>query len=199
MAKAPVVGAAHRSRRSRTSNLFRSDRVAAYIMLAPTIISFILFIGGPMLVGFGLTFFQWDALSSSKFVGLDNYRTLVHDPLVGTTLWNTFSFVVPDIALKLGLGIVLAALVDRFVVGPLKLGFRVVVFFPVIVSGVAVSLIWSWLLNTDLGLINYYLGQLNVSPIGWLDTSTTAMRSLVMVDVWRNIGFYFVVLTAWLQ
>jgi len=199
MAKAPVVGAAHRSRRSRTSNLFRSDRVAAYIMLAPTIISFILFIGGPMLVGFGLTFFQWDALSSSKFVGLDNYRTLVHDPLVGTTLWNTFSFVVPDIALKLGLGIVLAALVDRFVVGPLKLGFRVVVFFPVIVSGVAVSLIWSWLLNTDLGLINYYLGQLNVSPIGWLDTSTTAMRSLVMVDVWRNIGFYFVVLTAGLQ
>ena len=185
--------------RVRAGKLFRSDRVAAYIMLAPTITSFLLFLAGPMLAGFGLTFFQWDALSRAKFVGLQNYHTLVTDPLVATTLWNTVSFVIPDVALKLILGLVLAVLVDRFVLAPLRYLFRATVFFPVIISAVAGATIWSWLMNTDLGLINYYLQQIAGLQIGWLDSGDTAMRSLVLVDVWRSLGFYFVVFTAGLQ
>lgn len=185
--------------KARTGTLFRSDRVAAYIMLAPTIVSFLLFLAGPMLAGFGLTFFQWDALSSAKFVGLQNYHTLITDSLVATTLWNTVSFVVPDVVLKLALGLVLAVLVDRFVIAPLRLIFRATVFFPVIISAVAGATIWSWLLNTDLGLINYYLQQWFGFQVAWLDSATMAMPSLVLVDVWRSLGFYFVVFTAGLQ
>lgn len=168
-------------------------------MLAPTAISFLLFLGGPLLIGFGLTFMQWDGMSRGRFVGLDNYRTLVSDPQVATTLWNTVRFVVPDVLLKLALGLVLAVLVDRFVIKPLKLLFRTVVFFPVIISAVAGATIWSWLMNTDLGLINYYLQQFVHLQIAWLDSADYAMWSLVLVDVWRNVGFYFVVFTAGLQ
>jgi multiple sugar transport system permease protein len=185
--------------RGRAGNLFRSDRVAAYIMLAPTTISFLLFLAGPMLAGFGLTFFRWDALSRASFVGLQNYHTLVTDPLVATTLWNTVSFVVPDVALKLVLGLVLAVLVDRFVLAPLRYLFRATVFFPVIISAVAGATIWNWLMNTDIGLINYYLQQLSGLQIPWLDSGDWAMRSLVLVDVWRTLGFYFVVFIAGLQ
>jgi multiple sugar transport system permease protein len=186
-------------RRVPTRSLFRSDRVAAYIMLAPTIISFLLFLAGPLLAGFGLTFFQWDALTPAKFVGLQNYKTLFTDPLVATTLWNTVSYVVPDVVLKLVLGLVLAVLVNSFVITPLRYAFRTTVFFPVIISAVAGATIWNWLMNTDIGLINYYLQQLNGTQIPWLDSGDWAMRSLVLVDVWRSLGFYFVVFTAGLQ
>jgi multiple sugar transport system permease protein len=168
-------------------------------MLAPTIISFLLFLLGPILVGLGLTFFQWDALTPAKFVGLQNYRTLFSDPLVPTTLWNTVSYVIPDVVLKIVLGLLLAVLADRFVIKPLRYAFRTAVFFPVIISAIAGGTIWGWMMNTDFGLVNYYLGKLNGLQIGWLDSANWAMRSLVLVDVWRNVGFYFVVFTAGLQ
>jgi ABC-type glycerol-3-phosphate transport system permease component len=77
--------------------------------------------------------------------------------------------------------------------------FRGIIFFPVIVSGIAVGLIWKWLMDTSLGLINYYLGALNLPVVAWLDSSGTALWSLILVDVWRNVGFSFVVFTAGLQ
>ncbi len=196
---APPVARAAPQRSAPARSLFRGDRVAAYIMLAPTIVSFLLFLAGPILAGFGLTFFQWDALSPATFVGLKNYRDLFSDHLVATTLWNTASYVVPDLVLKVGLGLTLAVLADRFVVAPLRYLFRTTVFFPVIISAVAGATIWNWLMNTDIGLINYYLQQINGLQIGWLDTGNMAMRSLVLVDVWRSLGFYFVVFTAGLQ
>jgi multiple sugar transport system permease protein len=186
-------------RRVRTGTLFRSDRVAAYIMLAPTIVSFLLFLAGPMVAGLGLTFFQWDALSPARFVGVQNYQTLIHDALAWTTLWNTVSYVVPDVILKMVLGLVLATLVNSFVIAPLRYVVRTTVFFPVIISAVAAATIWNWLMNYDVGLVNYYLQQLNGLQIPWLNSSSWAMRSLVIVDVWRNVGFYFVVFTAGLQ
>src|SRR5918911_1584645 len=174
----PRVAAVMPRQRTRAGNVFRSDRVAAYIMLAPTTISFLLFLAGPMLAGFGLTFFRWDALSRASFVGLQNYHTLVTDPLVATALWNTVSFVVPDVALKLVLGLVLAVLVDRFVLAPLRYLLRATVFFPVIISAVAGATIWNWLMNTDLGLINYYLQAWFGFQVQWLTSSTMAMPSL---------------------
>ncbi len=196
---APRLAAVAARRRARTGALFRSDRVAAYIMLAPTIISFLIFLAGPIVAGLGLTFFQWDALSPAKFVGLQNYQTLIHDSLAWTTLWNTVSYVVPDVTLKIILGLVLATLVNTFVIAPLRYVVRVTVFFPVIISAVAAATIWNWLMNSDVGLINYYLQQLTGLQISWLNSSDWAMRSLVIVDVWRNVGFYFVVFTAGLQ
>lgn len=168
-------------------------------MLAPTILSFLLFLLGPILYGTGLTFFQWDALSPAKFVGWQNYHTLFTDSLVLTTLWNTISYVIPDVMLKIVLGLVLAVLADRFVIAPLRYTFRTVVFFPVIISAVAAGTIWGWMMSTDFGLINFYLQKLGGLQIGWLDSNEWSMRSLVLVDVWRNVGFDFVVFTAGLQ
>lgn len=195
----PRLATALPRRRVRTGSLFRSDRVAAYIMLAPTAISFVLFLAGPMLAGFALTFVRWDGLSPWKFVGFQNYQELFSDPLVLGTLWNTFSFVVPAVTLNLGLGLGLAVLVNSFVLKPLRTVFRTTIFVPVIISAVAGATIWNWLMNTDIGLINYYLQQINGWQIGWLDTGDMAMRSLVLVDVWRSLGFSFVVFTAGLQ
>ena len=177
----------------------RHEAGAAALFLLPSTVLFLIFVLGPIVASLLLTLFQWDGLSSGKFIGLDNYRTLIHDPLVRTALKNTLVFVVGDVAFKMILALILAVLANRYLGRILSTVFRGVIFFPVIVSGVAVGIIWQWLMNTSLGLINYYLGKVNLPAVAWLDASSTALTSLITVDVWRNVGFSFVVFTAGLQ
>ena len=183
----------------RRQRLHRHEAAVAAFLLAPSTVLFVVFVLGPIIASFVLTCFRWDGLSSSIFVGFDNYRTLFHDPLVRTVLTNTVLFVVGDTAIKMSLALMLAVLVNRYLGRVLRTLFRGVIFFPVIVSGVAVGIIWQWLMNTSLGLINHYLSVVNLPTVAWLDSSTAALPSLVLVDVWRNIGFSFVVFTAGLQ
>jgi len=183
----------------RRQRLHRHEAAVAAFLLAPSTGLFVVFVLGPIIASFVLTCFRWDGLSSSIFVGFDNYRTLFHDPLVRTVLTNTVLFVVGDTAIKMSLALMLAVLVNRYLGRVLRTLFRGVIFFPVIVSGVAVGIIWQWLMNTSLGLINHYLSVVSLPTVAWLDSSTAALPSLVLVDVWRNIGFSFVVFTAGLQ
>ncbi|MDB5073879.1 MAG: permease component of ABC-type sugar transporter [Chloroflexi bacterium] len=177
----------------------RRESTAAALFLLPSTVLFVLFVLSPIIASFVLTFFRWDGLSSGTFIGLDNYRTLFHDSLVRTVLTNTVVFVVGDTFVKMVLALLLAVVVHRYLGRFLRTLFRGVIFFPVIVSGVAVGIIWQWLMNTSLGLINYYAGALGLPTTAWLDSSSTALSSLIIVDVWRNIGFSFVVFTAGLQ
>jgi multiple sugar transport system permease protein len=179
--------------------LQRRETLAAAGFLLPSFALFVAFVLGPIMFSFGLTLFRWDGLSSATFIGLDNYRTLFHDALVGTVLTNTVIFVISDVIAKMLLALILATLVHRFLGRWLQSVFRSIIFFPVIVSGVAIGIIWQWLMNTSLGLINYYLIAIHLQPISWLDSSSNALMSLVIVDVWRSVGFSFVVFTAGLQ
>jgi multiple sugar transport system permease protein len=173
--------------------------MVAVLFLLPAALVFLMFTAYPMVGSLVLSLFRWDGMSNRQFVGLDNYHMLAEDPLLRTVLTNTFIFMVSDVALNMALALFLAIVIDRYV-GRLVRGlFRAVVFFPVIVSGAAIGIIWQWLMSTDLGLINYYLGALGLPIVSWLDSSSNALRSLILVDVWRNVGFSFVVLTAGLQ
>jgi multiple sugar transport system permease protein len=190
---------AARARHGGMRRLQRREVVGAALFLLPTAVIFVAFIAYPIVGSFALTFFRWDGLSHRQFIGLDNYRILISDPLLGTVLVNTLGFVIGDVALKMLLALFLAVLVNRYLSRLIRTLFRSVVFFPVIVSGVAIGIIWQWLMNTNLGLINYYLGALGLPIVAWLDSSKNAMPSLILVDVWRNVGFSFVVFTAGLQ
>ena len=193
------VSVAARARHGGMRRLQRREVVGAALFLLPTAVIFVALIAYPIVGSFALTFFRWDGLSHRQFIGLDNYRTLVSDPLLDTVLVNTLGFVIGDVALKMLLALFLAVLVNRYLSRLIRTLFRSVVFFPVIVSGVAIGIIWQWLMNTNLGLINFYLGALGLPIVAWLDSSKNAMPSLIMVDVWRNVGFSFVVFTAGLQ
>lgn len=188
-----------RAPRRRKSGHARAEALAAYLFVLPSAVLFLIFIAGPIVSSAVLTFFRWDGLSNKQFIGLDNYGTLIHDSLLRTVLLNTLEFVVGSVAIKMLLALLLAVLVDRYLGSILRTVFRAVIFFPVIVSGVAIGIIWTWLLNTNLGLVNYYLGAIGVGAIPWLDSSSRAMFSLILVEVWRNVGFSFVVFTAGLQ
>jgi multiple sugar transport system permease protein len=177
----------------------RRDLRAGALFLLPSAILFLAFVAGPVIACFIFTFYQWDGLSSARFIGADNYRTLAHDQQVRTVLGNTLVFVIGDVAGKIAIGLFLAVTVTRYVHRALQTIFRSVIFFPVIVSGVAVGIIWVWLLNTSLGVVNYYLGYFGLPTVAWLDSSQYALPSLMIVDIWRNVGFSFVVFTAGIQ
>jgi multiple sugar transport system permease protein len=193
---APTTGG---DMKSHGKELQRRESLAAGVFLLPSFVLFATFVLGPILFSFGLTLFSWDGLSSATFVGLDNYHTLFQDPQVHTVLINTGIFVVGDVVAKMIIALILAALVHRFLNRWLQTIFRGIIFFPVIVSGVAIGIIWQWMMNTSLGLINYYLVEIGMQPVAWLDSSAHALSSLIIVDVWRSVGFSFVVFTAGLQ
>jgi multiple sugar transport system permease protein len=184
---------------SHRSRFARHEMHVAYLLVLPTMVLFLIFVAGPMFASMALTFLQWDGLSAIHFAGLDNYGTLLHDGLLRTVILNTVVFVIASVALKMLLALFLAVVVYRYTTRFISTVFRSIVFFPVVISGVAVGIIWQWLMSTSFGLINYYLGVFGLSPIAWLDSSQYAMTSLVVVDVWRSVGFSFVVFTAGLQ
>jgi multiple sugar transport system permease protein len=186
------------SRRVSQGRLSRGEARSAYLFLLPTLVGFTVFVAIPILASILLSLFSWDVLTPARFVGLSNYHDLVNDPTVGTTLANTIVFSALDVSLQIVVALILAVLVNVVAWPFLRTVFRSIIFFPVIVSAVAVGLMWQWLMSTDLGIINYYLGLIGSAHIPWL-TSNLSLGSLVLVDSWRGIGFAFVVFTAGLQ
>ncbi len=177
----------------------RREITAAYLFLLPTLVGYSIFIAGPVIAAFTLSFFRYDLLTPMRFVGLSNFTHLLRDSRLLVVLKNTSFFVVSVISLETIISLIVALIINRRMSGALRYFFRTVYFFPVIVSIVSVSIVWKYLLNTDFGVINYYLGKLGFDRILWLTSSRWALPSIIMLDVWKNIGFYIILFLAGLQ
>jgi len=144
-----------------------------------------------------MSFFDWDWGQRFNFVGLQNYVSLWGSERFQTALLNTFVFTVSAVAVELFLGLGLALVVHR-----LRRGvgvFRTLLLVPLMVSGITVSVIWKILLDPTLGIVNYGLHALGVGSIGFLGDASMAMASIVMIDVWWQTAFVFIVLLAGLS
>lgn len=181
--------------------LKRREAMIAYLFIMPTLIGFLVFVVGPMLIGIGISFFKWNLLTPPVFVGLDNYTRLFSgDPRLGTIYGTTVRLALMVIFCNVGLGLFFAVLLDRKMPDFLRNFFRLSYFFPFVVSGAAVAIIWTFLFNKDLGPLNYYLGVLGVRErINWLLSSTWSPFAIVITDVWKNVGFYVLVFLGGLQ
>ncbi len=140
----------------------RREAVVAYALLTPAIVLFVVFIAGPLLGAIALSFFEWNLLTDAEFVGLDNYRTLVQDEAALKAVRNTLVFAFWSLVTHIGLGLLLALMVQRSIPVVLKYAFRTAIFFPVIMSWASVSLIWLYILDPNFGFINYYLERIGV-------------------------------------
>jgi multiple sugar transport system permease protein len=181
--------------------LKRREAMIAYLFIAPTLIGFLLFVVGPMLIGIGISFFKWNLLTPPVFVGLENYTRLFSgDARLGTIYGTTVRLALQVIICNVGFGLFFAVLLDRKMPNVLRNFFRLSYFFPFVVSGAAVAIIWTFLFNKDLGPLNYYLGLLGVSErINWLLSSAWSPVAIVITDVWKNVGFYILVFLGGLQ
>ncbi len=193
-ARAPTL-----RRRGWLANETQREALAGYLFILPTFLGYTGFILGPILAVIGISLTKYDILSPASFIGLDNYVRLFTDPRLRTVYGNTIFFTVFAVSLNVGIGLILAVLLNRHIPGPLKYLFRSAYFFPVLVALVYSSIVWSFLYQKDTGIINYYLSLLNVAPIPWLSNRQWVLPSIIVMDVWRNTGFAMLVFLAGLQ
>lgn len=180
-----------RGSRSETGTTARSGRLIVWIFLAPTLIGLGLFNLVPIVGSFVLAFFRWDIISDPVFVGVDNFVDLATNPTVSVSFLNTIGFVVVAVTLQLTVALVLAILVQSRMPAWLRTFFRSSLFFPLILSAASVSLIMAYLFNQEFGLVNQTLNLIGIADVGWLTTGFGAKVVVLLVYVWQNFGFTF--------
>ena len=165
--------------------------VLTWLFLAPTLIGLGLFTFLPILASIALAFFRWDIITDPQFVGLDNFAQIAADPTIRVSFLNTIALVIIAVTLQLALALGLAVLVNTKMPALLRSFFRSVLFFPLILSAASVSIIMSYLFNENFGLVNHFLNMLGIGNVAWLTSPQGAMVVVVLVYVWQNFGFSF--------
>ncbi len=178
-----------------TGNRRRQERWF-YLLISPWLIGFILFQGGPLLAALLLSFSNWEWPQSPTFVGLTHFQEMTVDPLFLKTLFNSAYYAVGSVPLGLLIGLGLALLVNRRLRGIAI--FRAIFFLPVVISGVALALLWGWLFNPRFGPVNIFLGALGIDGPGWLQDKNWAMPTLILMSIWQ-VGVNMVIYLAALQ
>ena len=161
------------------------------LFLAPTVIGLGLFTFLPILASVVLAFFSWDIITPPRFVGLENFADIAADPTIRVSFLNTIGFVVVAVTLQLAVALVLAVLVSTRMPRLLKSFFRSVLFFPLVLSAASVSIIMGYLFNENFGLVNHVLNLLGMADVPWLTSTHGAMIVVILVYVWQNFGFSF--------
>ena len=198
--------------RYKMGKLERKNTLVAYSFLAPNFIGFAVFTLVPVICAIALSLFEWNGgdISKLKFVGLDNYATIFATKKVaekgigyffnradlGIALKNTVFYTVVTVPLTIVCALALALLLNR-IRGAVF--FRTVFFFPYVSSMVAICVCWSFMLMKD-GPVNQLIMALGIDfNKAWTADSTMAIWSIILVSVWRNMGYYMVLYLAALQ
>jgi len=139
-----------------------------------------------MVASLGISFFKTDLLSETKFVILDNYGKMLQDKLVAKALFNTAYYSFATVPLGLSLALMIALILNQGLRG--QGFFRTVYYLPSVVSGVALSVLWSWIFHPDLGLLNGLLAKVGIQGPMWLASEQWAMPSFVIMSLWGTGG-----------
>ncbi|HEV2107378.1 MAG TPA: sugar ABC transporter permease [Thermomicrobiales bacterium] len=178
--------------------MVHSEVLLFTLFVAPNLLLFGIFTYWPMLYSGYLSLVSWDLLSATKpFVGLANYRYLLGDDIFRLVLRNTFVFTVGSVGGSLALGLGVALLLNQPLRG--RDGARAVVFAPTLLSGAAISIIWVYIFDPRFGLMAKLLGFVNIASPTWLRDTTWSMVAIIIVYVWKNLGFATVIYLAGLQ
>jgi multiple sugar transport system permease protein len=172
----------------------------AYLFNAPGLILFAVFTVYALYTSFVISFHEWDILDPSKpYVGLDNYKDVLADQDFRAAIGHTLYFVLGSVPATMIIALGLALLLNTQIRG---LGlFRTAYYLPVITPLVIAALIWTWVYNVDYGLANFYLQKLHIidHPVLWLADRTTAMPAVIVMNIWKGVGFNMIVFLAGLQ
>ena len=176
---------------------FDAEARAAYAMLAPVAVLFVLFQYYPIVKSLLVSFFEYGLLrQDTPFVGLKNYTRQFSDPLFLSALVNTLVFVAGTVIVGVVLALGLAVLVER--TGKWAKVYRTLYFIPVVTSLMATAMVWRWLYASN-GLFNFLLGTVGLPGQPWLLSESLALTSLMILTIWKNLGFDLVLFSAAIQ
>ncbi|HEY3061382.1 MAG TPA: sugar ABC transporter permease [Chloroflexota bacterium] len=177
----------------------RREALEGYLGILPWLIGLVAFTGGPILASGVLSLTQWDIVSTPRWAGLDNYVELfTKDPLFWQSLKVTLQYVVLAVPLQIMFGVLLALLLNLPVKGIRVL--RTLFYVPAVLSGVAVALMWMWVLQPDYGAVNSALALAGITQgPGWFWDPFWALPSVVLMSLWRSGATNAVIYLAGLQ
>lgn len=169
-----------------------------YFLVAPAFLIFSVAILGPILATFGLSVTDWDGFSTPKFVGLDNFNRAFDDNIYMASYWHAGVYIAATLILEVLVGLLLAGLVSA---KRNSTFYRVAFFTPVMLPLVVISVLWSFLLNPDLGILNRLLDQIGLESWKriWLGDQSTALLSLSVISGWIYAGFFMAIFYAGFQ
>lgn len=176
----------------------KNKKWTPYLFLLPGSAILLLFIFYPMLQAIWLSFTQYNMITEASFIGIENYEELFNDELFWNALKNTIIYLVVVVPALVVVPIFLAVLVNQRLKG---IGiFRSIYYIPVVTSLVVAGIAWDWVYKEN-GLLNYLLDVLGIisEPIGWLTSTNTAIFAVMVVTVWKGLGYYMIIYLAGLQ
>ena len=173
------------------------DLVTGYAFITPNLLLLVLFLFIPLGWAFVLSFQDVGSFGPATWIGLDNYRQLVTDPVFWRTLFNTAVFTGATVPTSVAIGLGLAVLLDKAM--PARGVFRTVIVLPIVISGLVTSLIGLLMFGEGVGIANGTLRALGLGGVSWQTNGALAMTSLVLMTLWTRVGFAMVVYLAALQ
>ncbi len=172
------------------------ENLVGYLFISPWILGMILFTVGPIFASVYISMTNWDTFTTPEFIGFENYQNLMNDPKFWKALQVTFTFALFSVPLNLAGGLFTAMLLNQKVKG-MKV-FRTIFYLPSVVSGVATALLWRWIFNTDVGLINTVLSKIGITGPNWLGDPDFVLPSYIIMSLW-GFGNAMLVFLAALQ
>ncbi len=185
-----------RNETSRANPLQRSEKMAGALFIAPTLLGLAAVILVPLLYSLAISFSDYTFIHPeiTAFVGWQNFQAAFGDQYFWNSAWVTVLFVVLVVGLELTLGLGIALLLNREI--KFKGLYYAILTIPMVMSPVAVALIWKMLLHQELGIVNYALSWIGLNPVNWLGSPHGTLFTIVLVDIWHQISFMILVLLA---
>jgi multiple sugar transport system permease protein len=176
------------------SKLIRDEMLFGYAALIPYLSGFLIFVAGPLAYSLWLSFTTYNILQPPVPTGLDNYLSLLEDPLMWKSLGNTAIYSVVSVPLQVIIGYALALMLNQKVRG--LSWWRTIYYVPAVVPVVASAYLFSYLFNVDTGLVNLLLKMVNIKGPNWFGSPTWALRTFIIMNLWVSGGGMIVYLAA---
>lgn len=174
-------------------------KLRPYVLIAPAMAGIGLFVIYPVAYLVYLSFFKYNLMNKarSKFIGLDNFEQILTRGDFYKALGNTAVYTLGVVVLTMALSLLIAVWLNRKT--RINALVQAGIFTPHIVSIVSIALVWLWLMDPDQGLLNFVLRTFGLPPSEWLQSSGTALFSVIIVSVWQSVGYYALIIVAALQ
>lgn len=175
-------------KRSLSANYHLKD-CKGYLYLMPSLIILLVFTAYPLIRAFMMSFLEDYSIINGSFdaVNLQNYRDLFEDDTFIKALKNTGIYVLFVVPTSIILSLVIAVLINN--TAKARGFFQTLYFLPYVTSVIAIGIVWSWIFNSNYGLLNYFLGFFGIEPIPWLNDPDYALWALIIFSIWKSMAF----------
>lgn len=175
----------------------KKDWFAGYVFIAPVTLGLLVFYIWPFIQNFWFSFNDVNKFNVTHFIGLENYKQLIGDAEVWSTFLNTLKYVVFTVPIGLFLSICIAALLNAKIRGTSI--YRTLYFLPSVTMAAAVAMVWKWVFNEKMGILNSVIAGLGGERVGWLTNPKTALFIVMLVGLWMSVGYNMIILLAGMQ